>query len=197
MYRPSVKITSRLEARPHRQPLLDFADDDELVAACCGFEDVEHLARFRLMPHVNAHLFSKFTGLKLQPEQINAVLNLLRIARNDTEPISTQDPASPSWSRQFSKRLSTLVDLHGGRALDHVTALHNTTAYLQNQPTFRDSHRLYNDNQTIGFDDEPFKRLPKMSRQEIKQTALPNLDEDTFVEACLKAALLIENIKIL
>ena len=49
IYRNSLKLYNRIDARPIRQPLFRYASDDDLVAASMGYDNVADLNKLRLV----------------------------------------------------------------------------------------------------------------------------------------------------
>ena len=49
IYRESLKLYNRIDARPVRQPFFDYASDDDLVGAYLGYDNVADLTRLRML----------------------------------------------------------------------------------------------------------------------------------------------------
>jgi hypothetical protein len=68
VYHASQKLRYRLVARPHRRPFLDFAKNDEFVAAYLNYDSLEELNRLPLYSGSVIDLANDF-AMKRRPEK--------------------------------------------------------------------------------------------------------------------------------
>ena len=76
IHRNSLKLYYQLQARPVRQPLLDFAKDDDIVAAYIGYDNITDLNKLRLTPMLLSAVAIDYTP-KYRPDELLPALRLL------------------------------------------------------------------------------------------------------------------------
>jgi hypothetical protein len=197
MYRPSVEITRRIEARPLRRPFLDFSGDDDLVAAYCDFDDMKDFARIRLISYFNLHVIAKFAA-DLQPNQLGAALNLLFAVRDNPDTLNpSKHMRDFRWFAEFQGRLEKFDRLHGTEAVNYFHALGKEAKSFGDYPCSQCSAPLYHNHGPVYINKAVLTRLLFMSVEEMRSIDAPSIGRDDNIGGCLKLAILIKNIKIL
>lgn len=185
--RASLRLNYRLQARPVRQPLLDFAGDDDLVAAYCGYDNIDDFNRFRFIPMLVSQIAVEF-AMKLRPEHMIPVIHILQTGTEHHQSFKSWGVSNGGFSRGIFLQ-------YGAPSRDYADMLVWDTFCLS-QPSYLKSHIAYGCPDLPLRSHDTVRRLPNVNR-DVRQFKAPDLIRlSQEIEGSVRVAMLGENIKI-